>query len=182
MITEEWRDFPGCENELEISNLGRVRRKSRIGCYNNVIPAKILKLQGNVLHTSINCKHLALKVKESVAKAFIPIPDDMRNDNVVVVTIGNRFDFSVKNLKYVTLNEYHKTEAKNKKSPIDKKIKRSPEAIIQMRLDGSFVRRYRDIDEVLEVHPLWNKVELLIGLSDFMPDAYGYKWRYEVDI
>lgn len=179
---EEWRDFPGYENVMEISNFGRVRKKARLDYKNRVIPAKLLKIHNGYLRTSINNKRLVFNMKRIIASVFLQVPEELQGQNLIVVRIRNGKGCSADNLKYITMEEYYKTEAYRRSirlNNVAKTIKRTPDVIVQLRENGEYVRRYRDIQEVLEVHPLWNEVELMMSLTDFMPDAYGYKWRYE---
>ena len=54
-------------------------------------------------------------------------------------------------------------------------------AIIQLRLNNDFVRRYIDMDELLRSHLTWDKEKILDCLSGKDTDAYGWRFVYEVD-
>ena len=94
------------------------------------------------------------------------------------------------NIKWVTLVDIENKKVENKKRfDIDdevvynrrNEIKTDENAIVQLRLNGEYVRRYIDIDEIIEMHPIWNDVDIMMSLTDFMPEAYGYRWVYETN-
>ncbi len=62
------------------------------------------------------------------------------------------------------------------------KAKEKPKIeVFQLRLNGDFVRRYYSIDELLQVHPTWEKDVVMMNLTGDFPEAYGYRFVYEAD-
>lgn len=171
---EEWRPVAGCDF-LEVSNLGRLRKLPYIGAKGQTFPAKIIKL------TPSHCGWVSVKFRGQkyynnicyiVAEAFIPKPDAEKEYKAVTVD----GDYSVYSIRWV---EKEALKAAQIKKKTERKIIVTNDSIVQMRLSGEYVRRYRDIDEIIDVHPLWDKSEIVMSLIDFQAEAYGYRWDYE---
>lgn len=190
MIEEIWRDVVGYEDYLQVSNFGNFRRKFRDGSRNKTMKNKVLQKNPKTskIQVTINRNHIFLHIAECVADAFIPLPSGSERTQLTAITTGEKYNFVVDNIIWVKKTKVNPrtntlySEMKMKKKitiPEEIVIKKDENAIIQLRENGEFVRRYIDINEVLEVHPLWDFAEILMCLTGHFPDAYGWRWKYE---
>ncbi len=188
IIEEIWRDVSGYENYLEVSNLGRIRRKGHPGTKKAYIEAKILTMQSGYIYTTIKGSPLSLSVAKLVADAFIPIPTGI--ENYIAVTVREKHNYCVDNIKWIDNEqlEKHKEERKKQlKKQTEKETEKKPRlsakknAIIQLRENGEIVRRYINVNEILSMHPTWQEDEILKCLSGDSTSAYGWRFISEAE-
>lgn len=194
IIEEIWRDIEGYEDYLQVSNLGRVRKKAHPGTKKKIIEAKILKVYqgGYQIFTTVAGKKLTIDVRDVVASAFLPLPAGCDINDMIIVTLNAKFDCSVANLKWVRKSEANlftrrllteprpKPVRKQKPGRPPKPVKKKP-YIVQLRQNGEYIRRYININELLTVHPTWDKDVILDCLDDYISSAYGWRILYEDD-
>ena len=195
---EEWRSV-WCNANYEVSNKGRIysRLSGRL-----IIGDKL----GNVsLYRDKKCTTRSLA--RIIAETFMPLPEGAHNRNCLAIVIDGSKSLSVDNIKWVLRSEFQKKNAvyfyeyfkkkdeeerlrekeEKKESPIiESPVIIEPDeesfsAIIQLRKSGEKVRRYEDINEILDVHKTWEKDVISKCLAGFSNDAYGWRWVYEVD-
>ena len=108
---------------------------------------------------------------------------------MTAIEINDNFDFTVENLMWVNkadinpIKRVFVSDLKTAHIPVKQNvnIKKDERAIVQLRKNGEFIRRYYDISEVLEVHPTWKSGDVLMCLTGHFPDAYGYRFMYEYE-
>jgi hypothetical protein len=142
---EIWMPIPDFEGHYEVSNFGRVKSlKREIRAINHhsvrTIEEKLIKSYINVQNgypyvglnkDNVNCKKT---LHYLIAKCFIPNPLKLTEINH---KNGNRADFSIQNLEWVTSSEnaVHKIEVLGYKYPQGENNKLS-KVIIMMHPDG----------------------------------------------
>ena len=122
-----------------------------------------------------------VKIANLVAEYFLPAP---QNENFVLVRINYLLDDNrACNLKWVTKKERCALKKHYNNKHTDEKVKeeQSKTAIVQLRSNGEYVRRYYDVNEILSVHPTWQKEDILKCLSGESKDVYGWKFLWESD-
>ena len=62
-----------------------------------------------------------------------------------------------------------------KKSEINREI-------YQFNLNHNFIRKYKKLNEVIELNEKYKKSNITQCLSHINNTAYGYIWRYEKDV
>lgn len=189
MIDEIWRDITGYEKYLQVSSLGRVRKKAHPGC-EKYVDEKILRIQKGYVFTSIESKKIFFSVIRLVADAFLP---PRPTATAVVKTINENNNYAVDNICWFDKEEIKRQkqlerelakirkQEEKKKQEKEKELKKRTGYIIQMSPSGRHVRKYIDIDEILSVHPTWDKSELLKCLEDESGNSSmnGWKFIYE---
>lgn len=195
---EEWRSAK-CNDNYEVSTMGRIYSKlsGRL-----MIGDKL----GNVCLYR-DKKGTTKSLARIIADTFIPLPEGVQNRNCLAIVIDESKSPSVDNIKWVLRSDFQKknavylyeyfkkTEAEERQREERQKEARQKEAkeviiepdeesfyaIIQLRKSGEKVRRYKDINEILDVHKTWEKDLISKCLAGFSKDAYGWRWVYEID-
>lgn len=146
---EIWKDVKGYENYYEVSNMGRVRRKSgfvKAGIKNNekrFLKGRILKSslkKNGYLYVDLSScnKVKTISVHRLVATAFLPIDEDKIKELEVNHKNCNKQDNRVENLEWATPeeNKYHAKANERYKNPNNKKKIRCKQS--NMIFDGSY--------------------------------------------
>lgn len=185
---EVWRSAK-CNDNYDVSTMGRIYSKlsGRLMTGDKV---------GNVCLYRDN-KSTTRSLARIIAETFISLPEGAHNRNCLAIVIDDSKSLSVDNIKWVLRSEFQKKNAvyfyeyfKKKEAEERKKEERqviiepdeeSFSAIIQLRKSGEKVRRYKDINEILDVHKTWEKDLISKCLAGFSKEAYGWRWIYEVD-
>lgn len=185
---EKWKEIENYEEFYEVSNEGRVRRKSgyvKSGIKNNerrYIEGKILKQnkkRNGYLTVDLSKEHKVktISIHRLVAKAFIENPKDLPQVNH---KNGNKMDNRVENLEWVTSSE-------NRKHSFDTGLQKSRAKRIRCKqLDMTFEGSYKAAEYINEkdfknskrVKSMSAKIRAAcIGLQK---EAYGYTWEYYI--
>lgn len=198
---EVWKDIPD-NIQYEVSNMGRVYSKLTDICLRTYKDGDIYLYRQN------SNKRQSKNVARMVAELFLPIPQADYRKYVVMQRVKGD-DFSVSNLYWMKRKDYlaQKRGAKIENveeikvddvddvEPIpvsddveEYRVERvetfeeeSFKSIVQLRLNGEYVRRYEDVNEILDVHKTYERDVISECLAGFIKDAYGWKWVYEVD-
>ena len=192
---EIWKDIPGYEGVLQVSNLGRVWKFEEIckrkchwsGNLINYISkahfVKTAKYSNGYLFIPIRFKGVkrsSISLHRAVASAFIENPENKPEVNHID---GNKENNNVNNLEWVTHSENHnhmyrvlKYDGANKKNGTPWMCK----AINQFDLEGNFIKTFSSISEAY--HAVTGKVgngSISANLRRKTKQAYGYIWRYK---
>lgn len=177
-IREEWRSVVGWEGLYEVSNLGRVRSKTRYKkvLKGYVIPSGYVEV---ILSTKNKGKHKL--VHRLVCESFIPNP---QAKPCVNHKDGNKTNNCVLNLEWVTYseNERHSFDVLGKKlhgCPNCCGSKRyNSKPVLQFTLKGEFVAEYesRGLAAKLSGIPSSSIWEAMNGILEH---AGGFLWEYK---
>jgi hypothetical protein len=161
----KWKIIEEFPNYL-VSTDGRVR--------NNIKGTEMNPfLHGGYLCVTVrkHSKGYTRKIHRLVAKTFIDNP----NNYDIIDHINNvKTDNNVLNLRWVTCSQ-------NTKSFMDNYyVKKS---IIQLTLNKQFVKRWKNIDEILNTHQNFRRKTLYCNIYGGRknPSAYGFLWKYETN-
>lgn len=176
---EVWKDISGYEGIYQISNYGRIKSLSRFDTIGRRIQGKMLKVQTNADgYFKITLCHKSDKktflVHRLVALHFIPNPFKLPEVNHKDVNVANNY---AENLEWCDRlynanydNAHLKTAEKNKK------------AVIQMDLDGKFIKRWSSIKEATEAVKIPDtNIKACCKKEKYRHTAGGYKWKYAED-
>lgn len=183
-MKEVWKDIKGFENLYQVSSLGRIKS---LGNGNSTDPRTkrviIMKLnvkKSGYVHIKL-CKdnkgHYK-SVHRLVADAFIPNIENKREVNHID---GNKLNNSVDNLEWVTSSENQKHAFNlGLQKVVRGSSHKQSKPIIQYNKDGSFVREWESIKQVLREKG-YNTVGIIkcCKKEKRYKTAYGYKWEYK---
>ncbi len=174
-MEEIWKEVEEFDGNYLISNLGRLKSKSRIVKHPKgtcILKEKILsqvKTKKGYIEFQItyNGKHYSRKAHRLVANAFIDNPDNKPQINHIN---GNKTDNRVENLEWCTNSENQIHAVKNDLKPTRR--------VLQYDLDGKFIREWKsatDAGRELGV-PYRAILSNCIGRNK---TAYGYQWQFK---
>lgn len=174
-MQEEWKSLADYDGEIEVSSLGRVRRKNgrRRFLKQQIVRGGYLAVHIRITRLGIN--KLA-KTHRLVAAAFIPNPDGLPSINHKnEVKTDNR----VENLEWCTpaYNTRYGTGIERRAFSSRNQPHRSC-PILQYSMNGEFIQEFPSFKEVQRYFgktysSVWAACN---GRAD---SAYGYKWAYK---
>lgn len=206
MMEEVWKDIKGFEGRYQVSNLGRVkslarmvhhRASNRTKGFDCLIHERIMKLHlsnsGYLFVTfNLGCSTCGKFIHRLVADAFIPNPDNLpevnhkdenKLNNVVCFNPDGSLDIQHTNLEWCTPSynmRYGKIAVVRQRGNI-----RNRKPIIQMTLDGIFVRKYKSIKDMYRITGINREgvSRMCRGLKKYrngsnLISVGGYKWKF----
>ena len=170
-MTEIWKDVPEYEGLYQVSNLGRVvsLRKNKI-----LTPKKNWDGYFRIQLWRYN-QNVYIGIHRLIAEAFIPNP---KNKPYINHKNGIKTDNRVENLEWCTQLENIKHAIKmGLKKPCPKNWRVSSKPIVQLTLNGEFVKEYPSQMEVERVLGI-NHSNVSAACKGKIKTLKGYVWRY----
>lgn len=167
---EIWKPIRGHENEYEISNLGRVRRKDT----SNIRKPQYCR-EYEAVNLSVNGKIAHIYVHRAVWEAFNgEIPSGMQINHKDENPRNNRLD----NLEMCT-PKYNSNYGSHKRrlscSNINNTVTSMP--VIQLDMQGNFIKEWPSVREAGRFYG--NAQNICSNLSGKYRHAYGFVWKYK---
>ena len=191
MIEEIWKDIEGYEGIYQVSNLGRVRSLDRhiIKPHpKNGVPTKyfqrgriIITHPGRNEYIKVMLKNEGTKknfmVHRLVAKSFVSGYFEGADVNHKDC---NRMNNQADNLEWVTRIENLMYHTPNNETPMEQIHKSQRKPVIQMTIDGDFIREWPSIHSVHKELRIDSKSikGCCDGLSRYK-HAGGFRWKYK---
>lgn len=182
---EIWKDINGYGGFYEVSNIGRVRSKTRITniqTYCHIIrKPRILKAQynGNYYRVviSVDGKSRQVLIHRLVAEAFIPNPDNLPQVNH---KDENMLNNNVWNLEWCTkqYNMSYGTKPARQSLFMTKSVGRS---VTQYSLDGNQIASYISVTAAHKQTNIDISAIIAVCKGTTQRTAGGYLWRYAED-
>ena len=190
---EIWKDVPGYEGVLQVSNLGRVLRLSRKvtrrtkwgGIMEFMSKPHFVKVSNigkgyyNISIQYDNKKQENLLLHRAVASAFIENP---QNKPCINHIDGDKSNNALVNLEWVTHKENttHRFNVLNQKGSRYLKLNSGyVRKINQYSMDGEYIKTYPSLSEACFVMSgKRNNGNIKAVLSGRCHHAYGYIWKY----
>ena len=188
-VGEIWKDIPNYEGYYQVSNLGRIKSIKRKVKYQNSFRNVKEKIKGTFIgkqgyervELSKNKINKKYNVHRIVANVFIPNP---LNKETVNHINGIKTDNRVENLEWATKSEnilhaYKTGLSKNSEKQRNavklycKENKIKP--IIQLDLDGNFIKEWKSATEVMNVLNI-NRKSISNCIRKQSKTAGGFKW------
>lgn len=176
-MTEVWKEVPGYEGILSVSNLGRVKRLN----YRNTGKDRILSInvKKNIVCTinvGINGKLKTLSVHRLVATAFIPNPN---NYPCVNHKDENRLNNTVENLEWCTYEYNNNYMTRNKRISIATRNGKTSKRVLQYDKNGNFIKEWPSAHEVERCTGLAQANISAVCRGDKHRNSLGgYVWKY----
>lgn len=189
-MNEIWKDIPGYEQFYQVSDLGRVRSKSRIR-NNHYYRGKIRKPQSNghgylFVVLSINGKHYQRYIHRLVAKTFIP---NVHNYPEVNHKDENPSNNKVTNLEWCTSKQnsnYGNHGLHISKSSKQSKRKhiacinngmKTAKPVIQLTLNGKVVKCWESMGQAAKQGG-FSRCNIRQCCNGQYKQHKGYKWKF----
>lgn len=190
MECEVWKDIKGYEGLYKVSNTGKVKSFQR----NREKFLSDKYYENGYLRASLskNKKKKKVLIHRLVAETFIPNPENKPEVNHID---GNKRNNNVSNLEWCTrcenvnhawetgLNEEHREKLSKTAYKTVNKYKlweKNRKPVIQMDLDGNFIREFGSAQEASEyygIKRLWNSISACC--TGRRKTANGYKWKFK---
>ena len=185
MKNEVWKDIKGYEGLYQVSSFGRVRSLTRklinkkgveYTVYSRYLSAGINQGYKQVVLCKEG-KRKTCRLGRLVAEAFIPNPLNLPQVNHIneIKTDNRAINLEWCSSKY-NCNYGSHIENIQKNRNIQSFIKNKSKAIIQLTLDGEYVKQYSSIKEAAEDTELTN---ISNALSGRYYQSGGYCWVYK---
>lgn len=174
ILTEIWKPVKEFEGLYEVSNLGNVRSLNyhNWGVIHNLTPVESKDGYLRVC-LSKDAKQFNKSVHQMVAQAFLDNPNEFSQVNHIN---EKKTDNRVENLEWCDCmynNNYGTRNKRISKSKRNTKCK----AVIQLDLQGNFIREWVSLNEIMRVLG-FNAAFVARCCHGVKPTAYGYKWVY----
>ena len=188
-MEEIWKDIKGYEGYYQISNRGRVKSLARKVKYQNTTRELKEKIKSTFISSngyervelSKDNSNKKYNIHRLVADAFIP---KIENKEFVNHINGIKTDNRVENLEWCSQseNELHayrtglaKNSEKQRKAVSEYAKENRVKPIIQLGIDGSFIKEWKSAVKASEILKIGNKTisNCVTGRSK---TAGGYKW------
>lgn len=195
-MVEVWKDIPGYEGEYQVSNLGNVRSCDR-WIYPNGKGKWLKKGQmrfkfqapDGYVRTALsrNGRTIHFPIHRLVAMAFIPNPlnlpfinhkDECKSNNFVFVYPDGSIDERKSNLEWCTAKYNCNYGTKGQMASISLKKVKVGIPIIQMSLNGEYIKEYQNSEKAAEENGFWRE-NISSCCRGEKISAHGYLWRYK---
>lgn len=168
---EEWRPVVGYEGLYEVSDTGKIDRVNYRNSGKRYRMKPTVNREGYerlILYKDRKSKHIL--VHRIVAMAFIPNPNNYPQVNHKDEDKSNN---DVTNIEWCSpkYNSNYGTRAK-------RRLEKMKKPIIQMTMDGDFVKKYDSIKHAVDAIGLKSS-SISAACRGIKISAGGYKWRYE---
>ena len=171
---EEWKTIDGFDGMYLISNYGRI--KSLKGKEERILKTAMSRGYKQV-NLYYNSKHHKYKVHRLVAMYFIPNPNNYPVVNHIDECKTNNH---VSNLEWCTVeynNNYGNRLNKVRKTMKGKTPSNKKKDIIQLTLDGKYIKIWDSIREI-QRELNYNNSCISQCCNGKLKSSYGYKWQY----
>lgn len=171
---ELWADINGFQSRYQISNFGRVRNKRT----NKFLKPSTVNGYYYVSLYINTVKSKTMTIHSLVAKNFIfknnPHITEEKLDKCIDHIDENKLNNKVDNLQWISYSE-------NTKRSIKYENHYRYKDILQYDITGTLIKKWQDINKIIEENPTFKKDNLLKCLSNKSKSAYGFKWKHEIE-
>ena len=188
MECEVWKDVKGYEGLYKVSNTGKVKSFQR----NREKLLSDKYYENGYLRASLSKNNEKKKVliHRLVAETFIPNPENKPEVNHID---GNKKNNNASNLEWCTrcenvkhawktgLNEEHREKlSKTAYKTVNKLWEKNKKPVIQMDLDGNFIREFDSAKEAFEYYGIKRlQTSISACCTGRRKTAHGYKWKFK---
>lgn len=182
---EIWKDIEGFEDSYQISNYGRVKSKERV--IPRIVRERILKpslCNGGYLTVPIGeaKRKKTISIHREMAKAFIPIPDELKNIPIEKLVINhkdeNKTNNCLANLEWCT-TKYNNAYGTARERMIQTQRENSPKKkpILQLSKNNEIIKKYSSIQEAAR-ETNSHSSNIADVLKGRRKTAKGFIWQY----
>lgn len=177
-MIEEWRQVPGYENILLVSNTGKVKRVNyRNSGKDRVLSVQVKKYNICTINIRIDKKLHTLSVHRLVASAFIPNPNNLPCVNHLD---ENRLNNNANNLEWCNYEYNNNYMTRNRRISQSKINGLTSKPILQYDLQGNLIKEWPSIAEIQrQLGFATGNISCCAKGKYHHNSAYGYVWRYK---